>query len=325
MPINRDAAIDYARKHWNRVTDDDKFWTSDEEISVAAKRRSMNAPASEGWDVFFVSNGDDGENAVFRRTVNGSVEEKPSPVATWDQLDDCTHYVSRCLIREGIALTETPRANELALAMINSAKAKTLALKTTQEEGQKIIDSGAFKPGDLVAYFTPSKDRYTHTAMFVGKQTDDPSDPGGITCHTVCRFEGLTKAWNGATDDGWFLDVGELAYTLIHFSDDDPAIAVATREWLPGWWQTGNDFYFVRDDGHAFATNTRPTKASSTLQTGTSVGYYFERDGDVVFVWRKPGSKAQVERWTAPSGIQQATLEIDGARADLTRLFQTLV
>ena len=325
MPINRDAAIDYARQHWNRVTDDDKFWTSDEEISVSAKRRSMNAPAAEGWDVFFVSNGDGGENAVFRRTVNGSVEEKPTPVATWDQLDDCTHYVSRCLIREGIALTETPRANELALAMINSAKTRVLALKTTQAEGQKVIDSGAFKPGDLVAYFTPSQGRYTHTAMFVGRQTNDPSDPGGITCHTVCRFEGLTEAWNGSSDDQWFLHGGELAYMLIHFSDDDPAIAVATREWLPGWWQTGNDFYFVRDDGHAFATNTRPTKPSSTLQTGNSVGYYFERDGNVVFVWRKPGSKAQVERWTAPDGTKEAAIEIDGVSADLTRLFQTQV
>ena len=47
----------------------------------------------------------------------------------------------------------------------------------------------------LRAYFTPSKERYTHTAMFVGKQTNDPSDPGGITCHTVCRFEGLTEAF----------------------------------------------------------------------------------------------------------------------------------
>src|ERR1700753_1719532 len=60
MPLNRDAAIDYASKHWNRVTDDDKFWTSDEEISVAAKRKSLKAPAAEGWEAFFVSNDDGG-------------------------------------------------------------------------------------------------------------------------------------------------------------------------------------------------------------------------------------------------------------------------
>ena len=120
-------------------------------------------------------------------------------------------------------MTETSRANELAEAMIKSPNTKALALKTTQKEGQKVIDSGIFKPGDLVAYYTEKKGRYTHSAMFVGKQTSQKDDPGGITCHSLCRFEGLTKAWNGADDDVWFLH-GGLSYTLIHFSEDDPKI-----------------------------------------------------------------------------------------------------
>lgn len=135
MPINRDAALNYARKYWNRVTDDNKFWTSSEAVSLAAKRRSMGAPASDGWEAVFVSNGDGGENAIFRRTVGGGTEDKPDPIAIWDELDDCTHYVCRCLIKEGIDLTETPRANELAAAVINSSKARTLALKVNREQG----------------------------------------------------------------------------------------------------------------------------------------------------------------------------------------------
>ncbi len=326
MPIDRAAAIAYARQYWNRVADDDKFWTSDDEVSLADKRQSMHAPAADGWEALFVSDGANGEKAVFRRTVNGTTEEKPTPIATWDQLDDCTHYVSRCLLHAGVALTETPRANELAQAMIASAHTKVLASQATQEEGQKVIDSGVFKPGDMVAYYTPDKGRYTHTAVFVGKQTGRADDPGGITCHTVCRFEGLTAAWNGASDDAWHLDPSEgLTFTLIHFSDDDPPIAQATMAWLAGWWQTGSNFYFVRADGRAFSTATRPARASDTLQTSASVGYCFADPAGAVLVWRKPGGRCQVERWTAPAGTQAAAIEIDGVRADLTRLFQAQV
>jgi hypothetical protein len=283
MPIDRKAAVDYASRFWNRVTDDNKFWTTNAVVSLAVKRKSMKAPASEGWEAWFVPDGAGNEKAVFRRTVDGTTEDKPDPIATWDQLDDCTHYVCRCLIKEGVALTETPRANELAEAMIKSRKTKTLALKATREQGQKVVNSGVFKPGDLIAYFTKTKGRYTHTAMFVGNQTSSADDPGGITCHTVCRFEGLSQAWNGASDDAWFLH-GGLSYSLIHFSEDDADISSTTRRWLPGWWKIGRDFYFVLDNGHAFSTTTKPTKASQKLLAGNSVGHYFESDQDIIFV-----------------------------------------
>jgi len=320
VPIDRKAAVDYAKKYWNRVTDDDKYWTSNAVVSLADKRKSMHAPASDGWEAFFVSDGAGGENAIFRRTVGGTTEDKPDPIARFDKLDDCTHYVCRCLLKEGIALTETPRANELSEAMINSGKTKTLALKTTKEQGQKIINSGMFKPGDLVAYYTEKKNRYTHTAMFVGKQTSRTDDPGGITCHTVCRFEGLTQAWNGGTDDAWFLHGGH-SYTLIHFSEDDPKISDATLKWLPGWWKVGNEFYYVSESGRAFSTPSKPAKSSQKLHGGNSVGYYFEVDGGIVFVWRKLGAMVQVERWTAPTDTQEAALTIDGVGASATRAF----
>lgn len=320
MPLDRDAAVGYARKYWNRVADDDKFWTSNAVVSLATKRKLMNAPASDGWEAVFVSDRQIGEKAVFRRTVGGKLDEMPDPIATWDELDDCTHYVCRCLIKEGVALTETPRANELAEAMLKSRKTKTFALKTTKEQGQKIIDSGVFKPGDLVAYYTDGKGRYTHTAMFVGKQSDRADDPGGITCHTVCRFAGLTRAWNGATDDAWFLS-GGLSYTLIHFSEDDSTLSAANRKWLPGWWKVGNDFYCVLEDGHAFATHSKPANRNQKLLVGNSVGYYFEAGREILFLWRNPGGKVKVERWTAPTAAKEATLKIDGFETSAMRVF----
>lgn len=324
MPIDRNAAVAYAKKYWNRVADDDTFWTSDDEIQLADKRKSMNAPAAAGWEAFFVSDGAGGEKAIFRRQVGDKTEDKPDPIATWQELDDCTHYVSRCLITQGIAFTETPRANELAEAMLKSSKTKTLALKATREQGQKVIDSGMFKPGDLVAYYTEEKGVYTHTAMFVGKQTGRADDPGGITCHTVCRFEGLTQAWNTYDDDAWFLhDDGSLSFTLIHFSEDDPDISIATLQWLQGWWEVGNEFRYVLDNGHAFSTSTKPANANQKLVTGASTGYYFEVDEEVVFVWRKPGGVVQVEKWRAPADGTKVAVNIDDSDGSASRVFQT--
>ena len=52
MPIDRKAAVDYAKKFWNRVADDDKYAISSGLVRLADKRKSMAAPASEGWEAF---------------------------------------------------------------------------------------------------------------------------------------------------------------------------------------------------------------------------------------------------------------------------------
>ena len=249
MPIDRDAAIAYARKYWNRMTDDGTFDVGSGPVDVAAKRRKLKAPASDGWEVFFLPDGQGNEDAVFRRTVNGKTEDLDEPIETWKGqggnggLNDCTHYVSLCLLAEGAAITKTGRANELAEQLLKSPKTKALAVKTTRSEGQKVVDSGIFKPGDFVAYYKGGKGPYHHTAMYVGKLTADKNDPGGITCHTLCRFRGLTKAWNTADDDDWSLGDNGDAYTLVHFSDDDAKISAATLAWLPGWWKVKDTFY----------------------------------------------------------------------------------
>lgn len=321
MAIDRNGAVDFAKKFWNRVADDDKFWTSNEPIITANKRKKMNAPKADGWEVFFVPDGHGEEDAVFCRFANGKiVERKADPVAGWDLLDDCTHYVCRCLMEEGISLKETPRANELTEAMISHQKTKTLAVRTNQAEGQKVVDSGIFKPGDMVGYYTRARNRYTHTAMFVGFQLGTSNDPGGITCHTLCRFQGLTKDWNGATDDNWFLHEG-LDYTLIHFSEDDPVISQATLGWLPGWWSIGKEFYFVSENGRAFATHAKPSQASFRIAAGTSQGYYFDLGNEILFIWRRPGAKAQVERWSRAADTGNIDVKIDGTAASVSRVF----
>lgn len=323
MPINRQAAVDYAAKYWNRVTDDDKFWISSEAVMLADKRKSMKAPAADGWEAFFVPDGSGGENAVFRRTVSGKIEDMPDPIATMKDLDDCTHYVCRCLLKEGIVLKETPRANELAEAMLASPSTKTLALRTTRAQGQKIIDSGVFKPGDLISYYKTKKYRYGHSSMYVGKQTGATGDPGGMTCHSLCRFQGKTKAWNGADDDAWFIhEEPGFLYTLFHFSEDDTAIGAATLTWLPGWWEADGSYYYVNNHGRAYATGAKPKSKTQKLSIGTTTGYYFQTDKGLVFIWsKKKSGDVTVETWAAPSATTGAARSVDSFAKGLTRVF----
>src|SRR5215831_702294 len=122
MSIDRTAAVDFAKKFWNKLADDEKFaHHSAGIISVAHARHQMHAPKAD-WEGVFVSDGNGGEKGVFRSLVDGS--EKPDPFVRFDDLDDCTHYVSRCLKAEGVSLAETGRANELAEAMIKSNQTK---------------------------------------------------------------------------------------------------------------------------------------------------------------------------------------------------------
>lgn len=326
MPIDRDAAIAYAKKFWNRMCDDDKIAISSGWAPLADRRKKMNAPVSDGWEIFFVARKHIAETGVFRRTVNGVLEQMPDPVVTNDELDDCTHYVSRCLVKEGIKFHETFRANELITALIDADSTKVLAERVTRDDGQKIIDSGIFKPGDVIGFFNKSKgDRYSHSAMFTGPATSKPGVVGGLTCHSDCRFGGLTKAWNDDEDDGWFLyDEDGQSYTLVHFSEDDAALMPSTMKWLAGWWQVGGKFYFIEEWGRARSTTQKPKSNRQTLAVGDSRAYLFQGQDQITFIWRSPhgGGPIQVETWSAGLNPQSTVnVQVDGAQVAARRIF----
>ena len=326
MPIDRDTAIAYAKKFWNRACDDEKIAISSGWLLLSDKRKEMHAPASDGWEVFFVANQTTLETAVFRRTVNGVVEQMPHVVVSNDLLDDCTHYVSRCVVKEGIKIHETFRANDLITALIAADSTKVLAERVDRGEGQKIVDSGIFKPGDVIGFFNKSKgDRYSHSAMFTGPATSKAGGGGGLTCHSTCRFGGLTKAWNDDEDDGWFLyDKDGQSYTLIHFSEDDVALMPSTMKWLAGWWQVGSKFYFVEEWGKALSTTQKPASSQQTLAGGKSRAYLFQGQDQITFIWRSQhgGGAIQVETWSAGLNSQSAVkVQIDGADVTARRVF----
>jgi hypothetical protein len=203
---------------------------------------------------------------VFQRVSGGVTEE--ILINPWDGIADCAHFLSRCLTAGGLKIAERGIPS-LVNTLQQLANSKTLCERVPREAGQRVIDSDVFKPGDMVGYFNidpagdyGGKKQYSHSAMYVGKigGTTD----GGITCHTICRFPG--RSW--VEDSWWLKPPGHYAYTLIHFSDDDPRPDPVKAAALPGWWQldySGRTEYYLMQAGSATYTKRAPTKGQTVV------------------------------------------------------------
>lgn len=327
MAYKRTDAVSFADSHWNIPADDGIFWLSNQSVSISQVRLHnviptsswKKAPVGDGWQPFFVDDGGGGEKAVFRRVVGGTTEE--ILINSWDGIADCAHFLSRCISAGGVKMNERG-VPSLVNTLQSLPNTKTLCEKVVKEAGQRVIDSGVFKPGDMVGYFNidPAGDyggakQYSHSAMYAGKiggKTD-----GGITCHTICRFPG--RSW--VEDSWWLKPPGHYTYTLIHFSDDDPTPDPVKAAALPGWWQldyAGRTEYYLMRSGSVTYTKKAPTKGQTTVHLPEGTAYWFMApNGEITFTWRKSGT---VEVWT-PAGSGY-TSKINGATPGvLTKLF----
>lgn len=309
MAYVRDNAIKYADKFWNIPADDGLFWLSNQAVSIASVRMNNVIPtpswkkalATDGWQPFFVNDGLGGEKAVFRRGIGPKVEE--IIINPWAGIADCAHFLSRCLTAGGLAIAErgVPQLVDKLQSLSNT---KTLCEQVDQATGQRVIDSGVFKPGDMVGYFNidPQGDyggarQYAHSAMYAGKINGKKS--GGITCHTICRFPG--RSW---VEDSWWLQPpGHYIYTLIHISDDDPAPDQATAKALAGWWKVEaagkTNFYLVHGNGVASSTRRAPASGQTANHLREDTAYWFAAaHNQIIFTWRKSGN---VDVWSPAS------------------------
>jgi len=310
MGFSRKNAVDFADKHWNTPADDELFWLSNQAVGIAQVRAAnviptsswKKAPAADGWQPFFVNDGSGGEKAVFRRVVGGITEE--ILINPWEGIADCAHFLSRCLTAGGLKIAE--RGVPSLVAKLQSlSNAKTLCEKVDKAAGQRVIDVGIFKPGDMIGYFNidPKGDyggakQYAHSAMFVGKIGGDTE--GKITCHTICRFPG--RSW--VEDRWWLKPPGHYQYTLIHFSDDDPVPNAAKTKDLVWWWKLEysgrTEYYLMQANGFVQYTKTAPRKGQSGIGNAAGSAYWFmSMSGEVTFTWRDSGT---VEVWKPDGG-----------------------
>ncbi len=171
MAYSKKAAVAYADKYWNIVCHD----------SCAAIGKDPYYKTLPAGTKFVPDKNSVSESAI---APDGSV------VATWEELDDCTHFISCCLGRHGGGLqipTSFPggpygilSANKLTELLIKKKWAKVVADKIADAEKALDILTNKLEPGDLIAYYNPERSRYSHLGLHLGK--------GTISCHTFCRY-----------------------------------------------------------------------------------------------------------------------------------------
>ncbi len=308
MGFVRDDAVKFADKYWNTPADDGLFWLSNEAVVIEQVRKSnviptsfwQKAPAADGWQPFFVDDSNGGEKAVFRRAVGGRTEE--ILINPWEGIADCAHFLSRCLSAGGLKIAERG-VPSLVNTLQSLPNTKTLAERVDTGTGQQVINAGIFKPGDMIGYFNidPQGDygglrQYSHSGMYVGKIGG--SKDGAITCHTICRFPG--RSW--VEDSWWLKPPGHYAYTLIHFSDDDPLPDPAKVSALSGWWKrslgSNIDYFLIERSGAAHRTTKPPARGQTVAIAPTGSAYwYLGPSNTVMLFWRGAG----LEVW-APDG-----------------------
>jgi len=339
MGYERTKAVDYARKFWDRPCDDGVYWFTDKEVNVEHKRKQLNAPAADGWEPRFIpyreTDGSLTEELAFIKAdaagfsipkLAGKWQIKS--VQGWAGLADCAHFLSKSL-QAGGAKIFSVRVKELVAKLQALSSTITLAERVPQTNAQSIIDTGIFKPGDMIGYFNvdPSggdygrTNSYTHSTMFVGKLDSkgnaDAKDAGRVTCHTMSRFG------HSYLGDEWWLH-NNYSYTLIHFTADDPLRSTDTENMLQGWWRIDvagrKEYHLYAAGGSAQFTKYEPKSAKDPIKSPQDNGCWWEPvSKSIITIYRKTGIVVQ---WSvADPKNRQHDVTVDGLKGTATRLF----
>lgn len=327
MALNRKAAMDYAKRYWNRVCEDGIIGASPSLVSIQQKRKDLHAPAPR-WDAIFVDyldvSGSKVEGAVFHDTQGHEPDKLVQP---WAGLLDCAHFLSRCLTAEGVPM-KVYGVPELVNALKARRDTKMLAEEVARTQGQRVVDSGILKPGDMIGYVNANPEgyhpgRYGHSGMYVGKDGDHL---GGMTSHTYCRFAGKTFPDGHDFGSSWYLHDPDphgdsYVYTFIHFSDDDQPLIGPMILALAGWWkiEVGRTtaYYHVNRSGTAEFALAAPRTEFDQPPRGNDSAYYFRDGTKIIFIWRQTGNVAV---WTAGADRNQFHITLNGSSGQATRV-----
>lgn len=220
ISYDRQAALTYAHKYWNRVPNEDGVAF----IGSSTPGNFKKVPVGTKFVHNFGSNG----NSL--RSEHAKLPDGSR--ISWEDLDDCTHFISCCIgappggekaggmpikhQQVGIP-PNAPYAIVRVATMVEyltSNDQKWRDKRPGKEPyaimiGEKTTDENLIEklsPGDLIAYFSPDTGRYAHMAMYLGN--------GKIVCHTYCRSDSPDCTW----DNEWDLGKGSWQWTFIQIT-----------------------------------------------------------------------------------------------------------
>jgi len=277
MPFNRNSAFLYARKHWEIPCDDGliSVKSSSKGLSVEHefRKRMDGAPRSDWQAAFILRDSGKGEDACFIPSTVSAPDQKVV-FDTWSDLNDCAHYVTKCLRAGDAPLQDIGGVPILEQKLRGLGNTKTLTDKVSTGAAQRVLKtvvdgSTLMKQGDVILYAKTSKSGLFHSAFYLGDNK--------IACHTASR-------WN----NHWNLYPSR-KISLIHFTSGDPAPSSTQKQWLPGWWEViwkGNKYYYhYTSSGRVTYTKTKPQNLKSSTATGDVEQFLLESESSQTGKW----------------------------------------
>src|SRR5690348_8705755 len=133
MSYRRNAALDYAEKHWNTACHDNRIsLIGANAIDVPGKKREMGL--GDEWIMRFIVTGGS-DKAAFVHTITG--EQKV--FQPWEGLGDCAHFMSNTLTAGGIEGLVTDYVPFLNGFLRKLPFVKILASEAAGERAKRII------------------------------------------------------------------------------------------------------------------------------------------------------------------------------------------
>ncbi len=281
---DRQSAGYYADSFWDTPCADGIIATSAGIVNVEQEfKKRMKGEKRSEWEARFV------RNFVNPQTAKTEVEaacfvkikdpRQKVMFRHWDGMNDCAHFVSRCLGDGGLTSVYAAGVPILEQNLRKLAITKTFGNRISYDRGKRIVASGILKPGDVIIYYTPQGTQGAHSVFYLGG--------GTMACHTRSRY-----------DESWQIG-SEYKVRFIHFSHDDPLPQPKLKQVLPGWWevtyQQKKYYYYFHANGQVGYIKTKPANKHRPISVPTQRGYWFGSNSQqYTIIWSDTGS---VERF----------------------------
>jgi hypothetical protein len=324
--MDRDDAVASAKQHWFRPTADGIVWAKSFAIDVAARKAEALArkQIEADWEAVFlrkqvtdVSTGVTGEadGLFFVKPAHVGVHFRESEVpaaermltqdwfgprgvpGTPEGLNDCTAYVSHCLVDGGVAylgpaspgdVWPTRSAQQIyrLLSERPASQVKRLTDMCAAAAAARVFEALAhiIKPGDVLTFAAAG--RHEHAGMLV--TVDAATGDARMTCHSTMDHPDL-----GAGEGTWQIRTQGWEHpfvSILHFSHDDPAPPAALAA-LAGWWKvmllgTKTVFMHLTAGGAAAWTPRKPAGTGAPAKPAGRGHWYADAAGTgLVVVW----------------------------------------
>ena len=287
MPFNRTKTFDYAHIHWQIPCDDGLVAVSGSTKGLSVEfefQRLLPGENRKAWEAVFDWTFDssgkiNGENGYF--IPHNASDPREVVFVEWSRLNDCAHFVKKCLGAGGIRLGDIGSVPQLNKKLRSLGNTKVLADNISSSRAKRVIEkTPIMKKGDIIMYVKASSGGYFHSSVYLGD--------GKISCHTASRWK---SDWNLYKEQN---------YTLIHFSDDDKAPSSQQTDWLPGWWELtfkGTKYYYYYwANGQVKYTKTKPRSLKTRIAASDGRGHWFRKNAkEYMIIWQSTGSVEEMK------------------------------